>query len=155
MKKREALALNYNLNKLKEFGNTKFKYSILKNISILKSIISTLEQIEKENKAILTNFEKDRNDLIIKIGKKDGENIVIDTNDQVMLKSFNDELKEIVEKHKESIEKYEIEYNQFKEILEEEIEDTLIFRSISIEDCPEDNISSEQLELLLNYNIIN
>ena len=33
MKKRELIELNAVLNQLKEFGGTKFKYSILKNIT--------------------------------------------------------------------------------------------------------------------------
>lgn len=156
MKKLEALKLNSILETIKKLGSTKFKYNVLLNIAVLNPIITPINQIENDNKALLSEFETDRNSLIIKIGKKgEGDTVSIDITDEDMLKTFNEGLKEIAEEHKESLEKYEVEYKQYIEILQQEVEDKIEFKTISIDICPENGIDDEQLEVLLKHKVIN
>lgn len=155
MKKNEIVSLNKLFNELKNLGNTKFKYFNIKNISLLKSHIEPLEIIEKENKEVLSDFEKERNELIIKLGeaREDGRVYIDTTNDEVV-EEFNNGLKDLILKHKESLDEYEKLMNDFSTVLEEELEEEVNFRTIKIEDCPEEGIGSEQLEFLMGLDLI-
>lgn len=155
MLKKEILEINHVLNNLKKLGSTKFKYFVLKNIELLKPTMDLFNEKDKENKTLLANFEKDRNDLIVQIGNKseDGK-VFIDINNEEMLHKFNEGLKELVEKHKDSLDAYEIQFKILRDTLEEESED-IIFKKISIEDFPTEGVSIEYIELLTKYNIIN
>lgn len=155
MKKLEALELNSTLETIKKLGSTKFKYNVLLNIAILNPIITPLNQVEKDNKALLADFETGRNALIIKLGKKgEGDTVTVDVSDKETLDLFNEGLKELAEEHKENLEKFEIEYKQYTEILQQEVEDKVEFKKISIDLCPEEGITDTQLELLLKHEII-
>jgi hypothetical protein len=155
MNKKEILELNSILTKFKILGNTKFKYLVIRNIELMKSYVDTLAELDKNNKLLLKEFEEERNQLISKIGKKENKRIFIDINDEEMFTAFNEGLKEIVERHKESLTKYEEQFLILKSILEEEIEEKIDFKKIPIEEFPIEGISSEDIELLNKYNIIN
>ena len=97
MKKREMLDLNLILTQLKESGNTKFKYAILKNIGILKAQLIALEQIESEVKEILKDFEADRNNLIVELGTSDNAgNYTVDQTDEEVMQLFKEKLETLV-----------------------------------------------------------
>lgn len=155
MKKREIVELNSLFNSLKDLGNTKFKYFVIKNISLLKPHVTPLSEIEEDNKSVLSEFEKERNDLIIKLGKpKDDGKVYIDMKDSEVLKTFNEELKVLADKYSKELSKYEESYKEFVTVLDEELEEEVKFRSISIEDCPEEGINSTQLEFLMEHELI-
>lgn len=155
MKKKEIIELNYILTSLKELGNTKFKYFVIKNISALKPHIEPLLEIDKENKEVLKNFEEERNTLILKLGKK-GENdqVFIDVNDTVMYEQFTTEIQKLISKYKDDLEKYETNTKEFSTVLDEEVDNDLNLRTISIEDCPEEGIKGNFLEFLIEKNIV-
>lgn len=155
MKKREIVELNYILTNLKELGSTKFKYFAIKNISVLKSHVDPIMEIDKQNKEVLSGFEKERNELIVKLGKKGEENqVYIDVQDADMVKAFNDGVIEIASKYKEDLSKYEQNIKDFSSVLEEEVEDLPTLRTISIDECPEEGIKGNELEFLIKHNII-
>lgn len=155
MKKRELIELNAIFNQLKDFGGTKFKYSIIKNLTMLKTPLSLLEEIETSIKEILKNFDEDRNNLILELGVHDQNGgVYIDQSDEVAIKNFNERLTELIEKHKESIDAYNLKLNEYNEILNEEVDEKLNFRTVSIDQCPEEGITSNQLNKLLEFGII-
>jgi hypothetical protein len=156
MIKEEVVKLNVVLNELKEMGNTKFMYFVVKNLRLLKPHVEPLMEIEKRNKVVLTAFEEDRNKLILDIGKK-GENgvVFIDLKDNDMVTLFNKKLQDLMEKHKTALTEFETKTKEYKKVLQEELEEQITFRNIDIEECPIEGISSKQLELLVNLNIIN
>lgn len=155
MKKRNVIELNSILNKLKDFGGTKFKYGVLRNINALKNHIKALEKLESDIKLLVSEFEEDKNQLIINLGKPDEKGgIYIDQNDKDVMEEFNSEFSKLLEKHKESIENYNTEVTEYQEILEEEVEDEIKFRKININECPEDGITFSELEKLSEFEII-
>ncbi len=154
MNKKEILELNLILLDLKKIGSTKFKYLVIRNIEIIKSHVTNLTELDKKNKLLLKEFEEERNELISKIGRKEDNRVFIDVNDEEMFKTFNEELVRIADKHKDSLTKYEEQFLILKSILEEEVEE-IEFKRIPIEEFPEEGISSEHIEFLNKYNIIN
>ena len=155
MKKREMLDLNLILTQLKEFGNTKFKYAILKNIGILKAQLIALEQIESEVKEILKDFEADRNNLIVELGTSDNAgNYTVDQTDEEVMQLFKEKLETLIEKHKPSIDEYNKKLIEFENLLSEESDEELYFKTISIEDLPDEGLSADQLLKLLEAGII-
>jgi seryl-tRNA synthetase len=154
MNKKEILELNLILIDLKKLGSTKFKYLVIRNIEIIKSYVTHLTGLDKENKLLLKEFEEERNELISKIGRKEENKVFIDVNDEEMFKTFNEELNKIAERHKNSLDKFEEQFLILKSILEEEVEE-IEFKKIPIEEFPEEGISSEHIEFLNKYNIIN
>lgn len=155
MKKENVYALNQLFTKLKTFGGTKFKYSILRNLSILESQVKPLLEIEESLKAEISGFDSDRIQLISEIGtpKEDGT-IFIDPTNENMFNKFKEEMEKLVEKHKDVLDSYNKKESEFLEILKEPIEGSIEFRKIDIESCPEDGITSEDLELLIKFDII-
>lgn len=155
MIKREILELNLMLNKLKDLGNTKFKYFVIKNLSLLKNHVTPLSEIETEDRKVLADFEKDRNELIIRIGKpKDNGYAYIDVNDTEMFNLYIEEVKKLTDKHKDSLNKYEELAKQFNVILDEEVEEVLNLRNISIDECPDNGLETPVMEVLLKHNLI-
>lgn len=155
MIKQELLELNVVFTEISKFGNTKFKYNVLKNLEILKPLVSPLLDLEKDIKTGLKEFDDERNNLIVKLGTKgeDG-NVSIDTKDSELMAEFIKELKELQSNHKESIDTYNTKIKEFQVILNEEVEETLVFKQLSIEQLPENGISIEQLNLLEKSKII-
>ena len=155
MKKREILELNAIFLSLKNFGDTKFKYSILRNNGFINSHVKDLEQIEEGIKQELTTFEEQRRQLIIELGeeKEDGT-ISINTSDESTIKIFNSKLEELFIEYKEEIESYNKKISEYNEILEEIVEDKFDFRTISIDSFPEEGLESNQLNILIDNNII-
>ena len=155
MKKGNVLDLNAIFLKLKDFGNTKFKYSVLKNIDLLKPHVTPLMELEQGLKKDLADFETDRNALIWELGVKTEQGgAYMDTTDVETMEVFNKRLQELANKHKEIISEYEIHYKEFLEILDEQLETDINFRKIDIEQCPETGINAYELETLINFDII-
>lgn len=156
MIKRELKELNGVLIQLANFGNTKFKYAVLKNIEALKSSISVLVSIESDIKKNLDQFEKDRNELILATGvKKEDGTVYIDTNDKEAYEAFNIAIKELAEVHKEDLGIYNTRMNEYQDILNEDIDELSGLKKLSIDQLPESGITLEQLEILEKFNLIN
>lgn len=155
MKKANVYELNQIFTKLKEFGDTKFKYSVLKNINTLKSQVSALTELEESFKAGISEFDGARNNLIIEIGKrKDDGTVFIDVQDEEMVEEFNKRFGELIEEHKDALDEYNKKMQEFQEILEEDVEEELTFRKIDIDSCPDSGITAEELEKLIDFDII-
>lgn len=155
MKKKEALEINSILNELKELGSTKFKYQVLLNVNMLRPYVTELKLLDNKAKSMLAQFEKDRNDLIVRIGKKgEGTMVYIDPNEKEVVELFNQEMQVIREKHRDSINEYQEAFSVLAEISEEDIEEELVFKVIPIDDFPTGGVLTEQLETLIGYNIV-
>lgn len=155
MKKGNVLDLNAIFLKLKDFGGTKFKYSVLKNIDLLKPHITPLVELEQTLKAGLAEFEADRNALIWELGVKTEQGgAYMDTTDLEAMDAFSTRLQGLIEKHQESIDAYELRYKEFQEILDEELEADIKFRKVDIDSCPDSGITAEELKKLIDFDII-
>lgn len=155
MKKGNVLDLNAIFLKLKDFGGTKFKYSVLRNIDSIKPHITPLVELEQTLKADLAEFEADRNALIWELGVKTEQGgAYMDTTDLEAMDAFSTRLQELIEKHQESINAYELRYKEFQEILDEELETDIKFRKIDIDSCPDSGITAEELGKLIEFDII-
>ena len=155
MIKKDVIELNAIFKILKEFGETKFKYSVLKNINALKDEISALAEVEKQADEVITDFTKDRNNLILELGKKDDKgNVFIDPKDTETMEEFGKRLTILLDVHKDAVNSYNTKLSEFNEILKEEVEVMPAFRTIPIGQWPEQEISSAQLEKLLEFDII-
>ena len=155
MKKGNVLDLNAIFLKLRDFGGTKFKYSVLKNIDLLKPHITPLVELEQTLKAGLAEFEADRNALIWELGVKTEQGgAYMDTTDLEAMDAFSTRLQELIEKHQESIDAYELRYKEFQEILDEELEADIKFRKVDIDSCPDSGITAEELKKLIDFDII-
>ena len=155
MKKGNVLDLNAIFLKLRDFGGTKFKYSVLKNIDSIKPHVTPLVELEQTLKAGLAEFEADRNALIWELGVKTEQGgAYMDTTDLEAMDAFSTRLQELIEKHQESIDAYELRYKEFQEILDEELEADIKFRKVDIDSCPDSGITAEELEKLIDFDII-
>ena len=155
MKKGNVLDLNAIFLKLRDFGGTKFKYSVLKNIDLLKPHITPLAELEQTLKAGLAEFEADRNALIWELGVKTEQGgAYMDTTDLEAMDAFSTRLQGLIEKHQESIDAYELRYKEFQEILDEELEADIKFRKVDIDSCPDSGITAEELKKLIDFDII-
>ncbi len=155
MKKGNVLDLNAIFLKLRDFGGTKFKYSVLKNIDLLKPHITPLVELEQTLKAGLAEFEADRNALIWELGVKTEQGgAYMDTTDLEAMDAFSTRLQGLIEKHQESIDAYELRYKEFQEILDEELEADIKFRKVDIDSCPDSGITAEELKKLIDFDII-
>ena len=155
MKKGNVLDLNAIFLKLRDFGGTKFKYSVLKNIDLLKPHITPLVELEQTLKAGLAEFEADRNALIWELGVKTEQGgAYMDTTDLEAMDAFFLCLQGLIEKHQESIDAYELRYKEFQEILDEELEADIKFRKVDIDSCPDSGITAEELKKLIDFDII-
>ena len=155
MKKGNVLDLNAIFLKLRDFGGTKFKYSVLKNIDLLKPHITPLVELEQTLKAGLAEFEADRNALIWEVGVKTEQGgAYMDTTDLEAMDAFSTRLQGLIEKHQESIDAYELRYKEFQEILDEELEADIKFRKVDIDSCPDSGITAEELKKLIDFDII-
>jgi hypothetical protein len=155
MIKKDLIELNATLIKLSNFGKTKFKYAVLKNIEILKSNINILQELENSVKKHLEPFEKSRNEIIIEIGKrKDDGTVFIDINNKEMVTLFNEKLTQLLKTHEEDLKTYNSKMVEYQEMLEEEIDEQFAFKLVSIDQLPEEDVSIDQLNSLEKYGII-
>lgn len=155
MKKGDVYELNTIFTQLKNFGNTKFKYFVLKNIEILKPHVAALVEVEKSVKEELSSFEQGRNELIMKLGTQNNDGSVsIDPNNSEVFNEFNQEMENLITEHQTSIDSYNKKFADFQTILEEELEEPLVFRKLNIDEFPDSDISSEALEKLITLEII-
>ena len=112
-------------------------------------------ELEQTLKAGLAEFEADRNALIWELGVKTEQGgAYMDTTDLEAMDAFSTRLQELIEKHQESIDAYELRYKEFQEILDEELEADIKFRKIDIDSCPDSGITAEELEKLIDFDII-
>ncbi len=155
MTKKELIELSEIFTKLAGFGKTKFKYAMLKNIDAIKSEVSILLDLENSIKKHIAKFDEERNDLILRIGKKREDGAVyIDLAQEEMVDLFNAGLKLLLETHAENLSLYKTKMNEYSEILKEEVGYTFVYKTIFIDDLPEENISIDQLAILEKYGII-
>lgn len=155
MTKKELIELNAVLIKLSNFGKTKFKYAVLKNVEILKSNIAILVDLENEIKKHISSFEEDRNALILRIGKKnDDGSVFIDVADKDMVELFSSELTILIKDHSEEIGMYNTKMEEYQEILNEEIDETFSFKQLTIDQLPDEDISIDQLAILEKSGIL-
>ena len=154
MTKRELVKLNLILNQVKDLDGTKFKYTILRNIDLLKPQIKALKSIEDDYKKILSKFEEGRNNLILRLGTKQSDGSISVSPESEEFEEFKEEYEKLVEENKESIDTYNAQILEFEKLLNEEPAEEVTFRKISIDLCPEKGLSSENLDNLLSCGII-
>jgi len=155
MTKNEAMELNTSLIMISSLGNTKLKYAILKNIEVLKPTITPLVTIENDMKKLVSEFEKERNDLILKLGSKSsGDKVFIDMEDKEQVEKFQEGLELLSETYKKDIDSYNQQYAEFVDLKKEQVEEILILHPIQLDLLPLEGISFEILTILQKHNLI-
>lgn len=155
MTKNEAMELNTSLIMISSLGNTKLKYAILKNIEVLKPTITPLVTIENDMKKLVSEFEKERNNLIIKLGSKSsGDKVFIDMEDKEQVEKFQEGLELLSVTYKKDIDSYNQQYAEFIDLKKEQVEEILILHPIQLDLLPSDGISFEVLSILQKHNLI-
>lgn len=155
MTKNEAMELNSSLIMISNLGSTKLKYVILKNIEVLRPTITPLVTIENDIKKLVSDFEKERNTLVLDLGtKSQGDKIFIDQEDKEQVKKFQEGIKLLSEKYKEDIDDYNRKYAEYLDLKKEMVEEILILSPIQLDLLPSDGISFEVLSILQKHNLI-
>lgn len=155
MTKHEAMEVNAALIMLSKFGNTKFKYLLLKNIEVLRPTITALTNIEDDIKKLISGFEKERNDLILRLGTETtATQVFIDMTNKEQVEEFNKELSKLAVKYKDEIDVYNKQYSDFIELKNAEVEEILPLLPIQLDLFPIDGVSFETLALLKQHNLI-
>lgn len=156
MKKKEVIVLSKTLGEaIKVDGSVKYRYGIIKNQGYLAKEIEILKKIEEEYDGILTDFNKERNDLIIKYGQTDEQGVTkVSPEDEKKFKAFMKDFKVLQETHKDALDEFNSKLKEYQEsILEEELEETPTFYKIDVDNLP-DNLSSEILDILMYFKIV-
>ena len=81
-------------------------------------------------------------------------NYTVDQTDEEVMQLFKEKLETLIEKHKPSIDEYNKKLIEFENLLSEESDEELYFKTISIEDLPDEGLSADQLLKLLEAGII-
>lgn len=94
MTNKEALNLNRIMQGLRDKGKISFKYFISKNIKTLIDLLSPLEELNRSNRKIREDFDKElRDTVLIPLAKKDSMGNPIIGNDGILYADIRDELK--------------------------------------------------------------
>ncbi|URZ06494.1 hypothetical protein [Clostridium felsineum] len=134
MKNFNIIQLYNVIQKEKSNGSVKFRYGLLRNESIIKSLIEPLMAVQLEMQKMLEPYKKDLNNL--------------DKNDSDYMIKVN----QLKEKYKDTIKLYDDKSKEWEQILSEDVDATKIFE-ISIDDVPQ-NIQTESMEILLFWGIL-
>lgn len=155
MLKKDLIELNRAFSTLAKSGNTKFKYSVLKNMEKIKSSIEIFTDIEKEINEGIKPFEEERVELIKRLGTPDGSgNIAIDLKDEERAKEFQIKYEEALERHKEVLTVYQTKIQEYQDLLNEPLTELFEFRQFSIDELPDTNVNAEELDLLDKFQLI-
>lgn len=147
------IELHLVLDNLKDKGNTLFKFKVIKNLNVVKSYIDPLTSIEKANNDIIKNFSKEKNVLIIKYGKKDNNGgYYIDLSGDIT--KYKDKLVELFKKYEQEISSYSKATKEYKNLLEEDIQERVILCNLSLYELEDLDITHNQLETLIKFNLI-
>lgn len=150
MKYIEILNLADALSKINLPG-VKFAYGISKNLNLLKPEVNALNEARKPSPEFGL-YDKERVELAQKHAEKDEKGKTVTLNGQYQIvdqEAFDKEFKELQEKHKETLEKREVQMKEFNDLLDKEVEITL--HKIKLEDVPQ-NITTAQMNSI--YSII-
>lgn len=145
------LELNNALKKITNLGDAKFMYFVAKNLSILKPIVESLEETQKNITNIIQGFSTKRDELIIKFGEDvpEGKKILpTSENWEVYIK----EIEELTQQYQEDINKYNDQIKLFVESVLSE-EQNLNIRQLSLQDCPEGDYK-DTMPILVEHNLI-
>lgn len=145
MKHREVIELSKKLAKVKDLTGLTVNYAIKKNQNKLKEQITILSKMEEEIVDIVSEYNKERNELFKVHGKNVGNEYVIEKEKQDDFKLLIEGLNE---KFKETIEKYEFELKKYFKFLDETENEFQIY-TVKKSDIPE-NITTEQMDLIFD-----
>lgn len=152
MKKSELINLFQTMSTIKSQGNAKFKYAILKNLTLINSEIESLKIIEDELIKIMEPYENDRSGIIRKYGKEDEQGIIqVLPNDENFAVTI-EELKNLDETHKDLISKVDEKRKEYIELLDGETEE-FSFHKIFLDNIP-DTLKDNEMELLMKFGIL-
>lgn len=155
MNKNNLVELNIALENLSQYGNTKFKYKVLKNIEKLKPYLIPLIEVEKSIELTVEKFNIERNNLIKKLGSRgeDGK-FVIKSTDKEAIDKYNKEIQTLTEVYKDDIAVYNVKLEEFKNLLSEKVEEEITFDKLPFDQFPDEGISAAQLAVLMECGII-
>ncbi len=141
----DVLTLFQHLGTLANLVGAKFSYAISKNFNILQDEVKSLSESIQPSEEYKNGFDKERMELLNKLGKKDDAGKLIVVGDENVLEdqaAFDLEYAELRKKYKEVVDKYDATLKEF-EALKKEPSSVTLFK-INIADVPE-NITVAQL----------
>lgn len=148
--KRKMIEIYGMLESLKDIKNTRFAYSVMRNIAAMKTEFEIIKTLAKPNEKYI-EFDKERIALCEKFAKKDetGKPVFTDDKMRYVMESqdeFNKELGLLTEKHKDIIEEYKNKSNELNTMLDNDEVEIKIYK-IKNEYLP-DSLNARQLEIL-------
>jgi hypothetical protein len=154
MKKSQVITLFNLLDSMKtKESNSKFSYVVAKNKKIIQKEIEVIEEVQTEMNKLISEFSKERNELITKLGEKNENGTYeIKAEDKENINLFIEEEANLKEKYKDNLDSYHEKLDQFEEILQEEIEFDL-YKIKDIEILP-DFITPEMIEFFMGIELI-
>jgi len=154
MKKSQVITLFNILDSMKtKESNSKFSYVVAKNKKIIQKEIEVIEEVQTEMNKLISEFSKERNELITKLGEKNENGAYeIKAEDKENINLFIEEESNLKEKYKDNLDSYHEKLDQFEEILQEEIEFDL-YKIKDIEILP-DFITPEMIEFFMGIELI-
>jgi len=155
MKKQNVIELFNAIKTQKDKGNIKFRYTLLKNESLIQSEINALTEIEKSINKIVEPINKERERLIKEIGTLDKttNSYSIKQEDTEKITKFVKEFSEVQEKNKDLTIKFNKEYAEYRVMLQEPIKKAYKFLELTINECP-DSLTTAELGVFMQCNII-
>ena len=158
MKKSEEKQLKNLLENMPEESNMIFKYGVNKNLALLKTAMKAMEKTEKQAREILkdydSEYEKGRNELIMKLGEDDGrggKSIRPDSaNWDKWIKGHGKLMTDLDKKFEKEIAEYKVKVDEMQPLYEEESEYKPFH--IKIDVCPD--LPRKTLEYLMEIGII-
>jgi hypothetical protein len=142
--------------------NAKFLYALKRNLELVREKVNTIHEeinnLRKEEKKdveldkSLSEFEKERQELLKANGKKDenGELILTEDKRNYVLedpKKFNEEYKTLEEKYKDTIDKFRKRKEILNNLLMEDI-NNIEFYKIKVDWLPDQGLSSDEVDLI-------
>lgn len=165
MLKRDLVKLYTVLNGIKDRGDIKFRYAVIKNLRIVENNISALREIEDQMSSNLKPFTEKKNELIRKYGKESGGFIQVDVNDKQNYAKYNSAIESLNGKMKDLLDEHAKREKEYNTLLDTEVDSKPEFFLIDIDHVPldvdflklpnvPDLIPSNNLEILMDMGLI-
>ena len=139
-------------NDSKVISNAKFSYAVIRNKNIIKDEIEALMEVEKEINEIIKPYNIAKYNKIKELGKEVSPGkFIIPSEDKENIESFKLADAQLQEEYREIIELSNSKFEDYRKILEEEIEFDLY--KINVDIVP-DFVTPQMFEILMEVGII-
>jgi len=155
MLKKELIELYKAIGKEKGKGSIKFRFTLVKNETIISNEVKALMEVESGINKIMEPFFKERNDVVRAIGVFDkyAQTYTIPKDNKDKVFEFYEKIKPLETKFAKEKEEYDKQIEEYFNLLEEKVTKEFKFISIAIDNCP-DSLTTENMETFMKCKII-